>query len=247
METIILPQHFKYPKYMYGAWLDIHRRWDGESLRLLVSALDLGVHFDDASNAIGRNPEALYCKAREMRLRLPSSWKKRFGKKFSAKCDPYLQYPYLVKPDDKYSDLIAVNRLVSKALPGREDVCQDIMLALWESKTSLQELKDDPRAIRAFIKSFRKLFFEKSGYGVESLDVTVYGDDGGNKHELSKYQRSLINHDDQNLEDFVFGERGMGYTADFSSGLIQQLSKEEEEIGVPAALWLRAEKFIYES
>ena len=50
------------------------------------------------------------------------------------------------------------------------------MLALWESKTSLQELKDDPRAIRAFIKSFR--YFLKKRIWVESLDVTVYGDDG---------------------------------------------------------------------
>ena len=33
METIIYLA-FQVSKYMYGAWLDIHRRWDGESLRL---------------------------------------------------------------------------------------------------------------------------------------------------------------------------------------------------------------------
>jgi hypothetical protein len=237
---------FKRPRYMDGAWLDTHLWWNEEDKKLLAAAVDTKISYTDAANTLGRQPYALWHQAIKLfgYWNMPLAWKKHFNEyKPKKKHEGRLQYPYIVKPDDKYADLIAVNRLVSHAMPGREDVCQDIMLALWESRTSLQELKDDPRAIRSFIKAFRRAYFEKNGYGVESMDITLYVDDNINKYEHSKYQKSLINNDDEFLEDLIFGERGKGYTPDSSNLLIEQISREEEEIGVPAALWMRAEKF----
>jgi len=148
-EIIILPSTFKSPRYFNGLWLSQRLRWTEEDIALLASAVDLKINYNDAANTLGRDPKTIFHKAGELfsYWRLPTEWKKKFlqYKLKTRQHKDALQYPYIVKPDDKYSDLIAVNNLVSKSLPGREDVCQDIMLALWESRTSLKELKDDQK------------------------------------------------------------------------------------------------------
>lgn len=150
-----------------------------------------------------------------------------------------IEYPYIVKPDDRYNDLIAVNRIVSRQIPGREDVCQDIMLALWESRLSLDELKNDPKAVRQFVKSFRKASFERSGYA-ESMDATIHCGDGNgkSKYEDARYQRTLANEDDKFIESALFDARN---TPTFLNGLLEEMEGEEETTGVPAAFWMRAE------
>lgn len=237
---IIIPENFRVPRYMNSLWLDSRRHWSDEDLRLLVAANDMRLDPTMAANSLGRAPSILAHKARELRLSLPRSWYELIATKRISNPRLNLEYPYVVKPDDRHSDLIAVNRIVSRQLPGREDVCQDIMLALWESRTSLDELKSDPKAIRSFVKAFRKASFERSGYA-ESMDVTIHSEngDGRSKYEDARYQRTLVNQDDQFLESMILDKRRNH--GDFSDSLIDEIAEEEEQNGVPAAFWMRAE------
>lgn len=236
---IVLPENFKYPRYFDNAWISARTHWNDEDSALLTAAIDLGISYTAAANTLGRPPETLVDKARKMGIRVPYAWG-------LLRCQPYkkvvrplnLNYPYIVKPTNDHADLIAVNRMVSQAMPGREDVCQDVMLALWENRTSLEELRADPRALKAFTRSFRKASFERSGFGVESMDATIYSEDGNgkSKYEDARYQRSLINNDDQFLEASLFGK---GYIRDFADSTIEEIQREEESLGVAAAFWMR--------
>lgn len=95
--------------------------------------------------------------------------------------------------------------------------------------------------MKAFVRSFRKASFERSGHGVESMDVTLHSPEGGSgksKYEDARYQRTLANEDDKFIEETLFGKP---YERDFASLVVNQISDEEESLGVPAALWHRAE------
>lgn len=242
--AIVIPQDFKRPRFCNDAWYNHNLRWSDEDLMLLAAACDLRISYTAAANTLGRPPTNLVHKAFEQRIRVPSSWKVLLPRKPKGEQLLNLDYPYIVKPDDRHADLIAVTRMVSKQLPGREDICQDIMLALWESRTSLAELRSDPKAVSSFIRAFRKASFERSGYGVESMDVTLHSDDGdgASKYESAKFNRTLADPNDEAIEEMMFGERSHGYERDFSGGLIEQLSREEESLGVPACFWMRAEQ-----
>lgn len=238
--TIILPENFEHHRYG-GLWLDYRHHWDAECVRLLCASIDLGISCDAAANTIGRPPSALAHKAKDLGLSMPRDWWNLIIKRKRSVPVLNLEYPYVVKPTKEHDDLLAVNRMVSRAMPGREDVVQDVMLALWETRTSLTELRADPRALQAFVRSFRKASFERSGYGVESMDVTIHSEDGDgkSKYEDARYQRTLADPDDQFIEDNIF-LRGR-HTNDFSDKTIVALSNEEEALGVPAAFWARME------
>lgn len=236
-EIVIRPNIFKTSRFHGGLWLNHRTHWGGSDVMVLHAACDLGVDYEAAANTLGRPPHALAHKALGMRVRIPKSWRPLVYNYQKKEPRLNLQYPYVVKPDSRHDDLIAVNRLVSQAIPGREDVCQDVMLALWQSRTSLAELRTDPRALKSFIRAFRKASFERGGYGVESMDVTIHSHDGGDgktKYEDARYQRTLADQDDQFIEWSLFGKR---HAEDYT---IDNLSAEEESLGVPAAFWARA-------
>lgn len=239
--TIILPERFKHPRYMGGAWMDQARYWSEEDLTLLAAASDLRIAPEKVASTLGRAPNTIVRAAMDRGYWVPREWRARLPQRPKKAKLLNLEYPYIVKPDDRHADLIAVNRLVSKELPGREDVCQDIMLALWQSRTSLDELKNDPKAIRAFVRAFRKQAFERGGFGVESMDVTLHSDDGDGK---SKYEDARFNHslyddeDDTPTESIFNGARGKRSSRDRT---FEQVLRDEEELGVPAAFWVRAE------
>lgn len=217
--TIILRADFSRTRYM-GMWLERGCWWRESDLPLLAAACDMGISYSTAADHFGRNPEAVAWKARDIGLVLPREWRdliRTVKTRSLPRAD--LQYPFILKPDGRHSDIIEINRIVSAAMPGREDVCQDIMMALWESRISLAELRNDPAAVRSFIKSFRKTNFERGGYA-ESLDMTVHADgDGRVKHDDARYQG--------------------GVDSDFTDRLIDSIDAREVAREVPAALWMR--------
>lgn len=85
---------------------------------------------------------------------------------------PLLAYPYIAVKRDEHADLLAVNSLVPASMPGREDVCQEIMLALWERRITLDQLKANRADLRAFVRSFTRDNYEAGGYAI-SLDVPM--------------------------------------------------------------------------
>lgn len=92
---------------------------------------------------------------------------------------PLLAYPFVAKARDEHAELLLVNSLVPRGMPGREDVVQAILLALWERQTTIEQLK--AAGIAPFLRQFRRDNYESGGYAV-SLDVPRLG--GGSWHDV---------------------------------------------------------------
>lgn len=111
----------------------------------------------------------------------PKPLKAKPRKVYVSRAKVVLAYPFVPRVREEHADLIAVNALVPRSLPGREDVCQEIMLALLEGQTTLAELKALRGNVSAFIKRFRSLNLEQSGYAI-SLDQPRF--DGTSWHDV---------------------------------------------------------------
>jgi hypothetical protein len=88
--------------------------------------------------------------------------------------------PALV-PDRMTHEICAtfgLNSLVPRYIVGRDDIVQEIMLAILEGRASVEQIK--AQGIRQFITQFRRGAFEASGYAL-SLDAPML--DGGNWHD----------------------------------------------------------------
>lgn len=92
-----------------------------------------------------------------------------------------VNYPYVREVAPHTAELLAVNALVPRWIPGREDVCQNIMLAIFEGRTTVAELKRKRAALSAFCRAHIRESFEAEGYAV-SLDAPRK--DGRSMHDL---------------------------------------------------------------
>lgn len=172
------------PRYMGGVqFKGLH--WtpsDGEALRVLCEG---NVPPETSGDILGRTAKSIANRARDTGLALPASWRalvipKRKPREISVP----LQYPYIIKARGDHADLLAVNALVPHGLPThmRADVCQEIMLALWQGAVKLDDLRRNKALVSRFIGGFRKANFENGGYGVMSIDQPRA--DGRSWHDL---------------------------------------------------------------
>lgn len=85
-----------------------------------------------------------------------------------------ISYPYIVKAKPEHADILEVNDLIPKSFVGdrRADMCQEILLALLEGRTTMQQLRARHDDATFFIKKFWRDNFELSGRAV-SLDATI--------------------------------------------------------------------------
>lgn len=85
------------------------------------------------------------------------------------------------RPRPEHALLIAVGNLLPASLPDRNDIRQDIIVAILEGTTSLAELQSDRSAVRKFCRGHVKGNFEAGGYAV-SLSQPRH--DGRSWHDL---------------------------------------------------------------
>ena len=145
-----------------GSWLNCGVEWDKleeSRLRLLCeTASDIA----KSADAIGRTPYAIAYRARELGLMLPSSWnaivRPKRSQILTAPREPLLCYPYVKKATPDASDLLRANALVPSGMPEwmRADVCQSVMLALYQGEVTLDDLEANKTSLRWFIKKFYK-------------------------------------------------------------------------------------------
>ena len=85
-----------------------------------------------SADGLGRPPTSLAWKAREIGLALPADWSAIIRPKPKPRLirdvRRRLSYPFIIKRRDEHGDLLAVNAPVPRGAPGREDVCQEILL-----------------------------------------------------------------------------------------------------------------------
>lgn len=130
-----------------------------------------------AADTLARSETSLAHRARKAGLILPDDWRDLLRKRdLAATPTLKLQYPYIVEVRGEHEMLLAVNALVSRGLPDhmRADVCQEIMLAIWEKTISLDELKRSPKLIGQYVRKAKRENYEACGYAL-SLDVPMRG------------------------------------------------------------------------
>lgn len=80
-----------------------------------------------------------------------------------------LVLPSAIKAEARRADYSAIASLVPQTIAGREDVIQDLALAIIEGRVTFAELQADRSLIRKFTGAHRSASFEMGGYAV-SLD-----------------------------------------------------------------------------
>jgi hypothetical protein len=90
-----------------------------------------------------------------------------------------LRYPFIQTPRPEHGLLLLANSLVSQAIPGREDIVQEICLALVLGTTCEEALRAG--GVKEFIRRFRAGNYEGRGYAV-SLDVPLFS--GRSLHDV---------------------------------------------------------------
>lgn len=90
------------------------------------------------------------------------------AKKRSAAPLVALAYPYITKARDDHADILAINDIVPKFIAGdiRGDICQEIMLAVLEGRTTIDELRSRRDNATFFIKKFYHDNYEQAGRAV---------------------------------------------------------------------------------
>ncbi len=175
LEAVSIKSLTAHPRYMWGQWADTHKHWPRADIVGLKLLVDGGVDIEKAADSLGRTPRSIAHRAADTGLRLPPHWREIIYKRRPrTPAGTPLQYPYVVSVRGEHEMLLAVNALVSRGLPDhmRADVCQEIMLALWQGDTSIEELRADKALVNHFIRGARKANYEGGGYAL-SLDVPM--------------------------------------------------------------------------
>ena len=168
------------PKYLDGIrFKGLH--WRDAEYTELRTLCDAKADIERTADVLGRGSKSIAWKATEIGPKLPPQWNRLIVPAKIRDVRIQLAYPYIIKPRDEHADLLAVNTIVPQGPPCREDICQEIMLALWEKRITLNDLIDNREDVRAFIRSFKKGNYEMGGYAI-SLDVPMY--DGRSWHDV---------------------------------------------------------------
>lgn len=91
-----------------------------------------------------------------------------------------LSYPYVVRVTNDAAELLAVNSIIPKVYPEamRADICQEIMLALLEGRTTINELRQNRQKSAWFLRKFYTDNFEGAGHA-----VSLTSDDDGRSYD----------------------------------------------------------------
>jgi hypothetical protein len=174
LEAVSLKTLLSHRPYGGYRW-DTRRHWQRETIVGLLLLCEAHVPIEKAADALARSPSSIAWRARDTGLRIPPDWRDVISKpRKSDRAPVQLQYPYIAQVRGEHADLLAVNALVPHGLPDhmRADVCQEIMLALWQKEISVEELRRDKSLVRKFIGGFRKANLEGGGYAL-SLDMPM--------------------------------------------------------------------------
>lgn len=164
----------KRPRFWSG--FNSGRDWAYQDEIYLQVLCIAGTSLEDAAQILGRPATAIAWRASDGGLRLPKAWRvviasTRKRKPSSPRWVP-MAYPFVSKRRTENAQLMEVNGLVAEYLPGRADICQEIMLVLWEGKTTMVELRKQGAGLRSFVRQFYKTNYEASGYA-RSLDAPL--------------------------------------------------------------------------
>lgn len=153
---------------MFG-WFWTGTHWSPADEFKLSVLCEADTDIEAAADAIGRKPTSIAHRARDTGLTLPRQWSKLIMPKRALKpreaATGLMAYPYISKANSSSADLLEINALIPKGMPEhiRADVCQEIMIAILEGRTTLEALRSRKGTVPYFIRRFYKDNYEDSG------------------------------------------------------------------------------------
>jgi hypothetical protein len=143
---------------------------DRDNYEIAILA-DGGVSLERAAIALARSPSSVAHRAHDTGLKMPLDWRLTIAAPKIIRPAPRVAaYPFIQGPKrDEHALLLKVNEFIPHCVPGREDACQALMLALLEGTILPDALmgKQGDKNRRAFMAAMRKENFEMSGYAVD--------------------------------------------------------------------------------
>ena len=188
----VAEQLLKHPRATTGngeaSWAWTRTWWsDIEKFKLNVLC-EADSHVEGAADVLGRTPTSIAHYARDSGLTLPTQWSRLITPKRASKIrvpkSPLLPYPFITKSRPEHADLIAINQIVPNSVPDhmRGDICQEIMLAILEGRTTLEALRAREGTATYYIKKFWHENYEAGGHAISFQDTK---DDWNSDHVAS--------------------------------------------------------------
>lgn len=166
------------PCYPNRGWYNALTHWSPTELFKLGILCEADCEVEQSADALGRPPTTLIHKAREQGILIPSDWakiltppKRRVAIPKERRVD--LAYPYIQKARPEHADVVTINSMIPAGIPEhmRSDICQEIMLAILEGRTTIEALTAKKGSTRYFIKKFYKDNFEDGGMAISFSGV----------------------------------------------------------------------------
>jgi len=108
---------------------------------------------------LGRSPSSVAGYARDLVSSLPAAWRGLITqpRKLIVPAPPLMHFPFVGAETPAAADLLRVNDLVPRGFPEhmRADICQSIMLALYEGTVTLAEIEANRDRLSWFVKRWR--------------------------------------------------------------------------------------------
>lgn len=154
------------------------RTWWTDTDKFKLSILcEADAPVEGAADALGRTPTSIAHRAKDFGITLPQEWARLIAPKYKPRIrqpkDAVLAYPYITKPRDEHATVLAINEIIPKTIPDnmRADMCQEIMLAILEGRTTLEALQAKKANGTYFIKKFYHDNYEAGGHAISFNDT----------------------------------------------------------------------------
>ncbi len=160
-----------------NGWYNSRTWWQSVDVCKLEILCEADRHPEESADTLGRPPKALAWKARELGLVLPSDWaaliRPKYIRRPRAERTSPLAYPYIIKARPEHADLLAINAIIPAAIPDhmRADMCQEIMIAILEGRTSIDTLRAREGTATYYIKKFYRDNYENGGRAISFQDT----------------------------------------------------------------------------
>jgi transposase len=157
------------PRYIDARHLSTRTWWTEAEKAALDEFVSGGYSPNEVADTLGRSPNSIAWYAKDRGIILPKAYSTLIrGPRRSAEPRIQLSYPFILKKRDEHADLLAVNALIPKGIPPemRADICQEAMLAVFEGKITIDELKANRDRVSWFVKKFWRDNFEAAGHAV---------------------------------------------------------------------------------
>jgi hypothetical protein len=170
-----LIEHAPYSKdgwYPDSWWWHQRRGWTTNHEFKLEVLCESDSDIEQSADVLGRQPTAIAWHARDIGLTLPLQWARLIAPKRKPHLvdatTPLLAYPYIRVARPEHTDLLEINSLVPACIGGdmRGDICQEIMIAILEKRTTLEMLRARRGSASYFIRKFYKDNFEDAGHAL---------------------------------------------------------------------------------